>query len=172
MLCITLYEEAVTRGDIGAGIGGQTGRYVGALGGGLLGGIAGGIAGGPIGIAPGVIAGMHLGTPLGGQLGRAMGGKIIDNPDAPADFSKASHRIGYLARANTEPVAAIGDFLIPGVGSVYGGLKNAISDEGAKRLGYDTIGRVAQGVSGFVPFAQDAAPLMGAISPSKIQKNR
>ncbi len=165
MLSILMYEDVILRKDIGAGIGGQTGRYIGGIGAGTL----GLLLGGPLGAA----AGIGLGTSLGGQLGRIIGKGSIDNPDAPADLTKASHRIGYLAKANTEPVGAVGDLLLPGAGgSIYGGLKNAISDNGAKKLGYDGVGRAAYGIGGFVPWVQDVTPLMGAFKPSKIPANR
>ncbi len=173
MLSILMYEDVVTRGDIAGGIGGQTGRFVGAgLGGALGGAIAGAALGGPLGIPAGVLLGTRIGVPLGGQIGKLIGRNVVDNSSAPADFSKASHRIGYLAKANTDPGAAVGDFIIPGLGTVYGGLKNAISDDGAKRLGYDTIGRTAQGVGGFIPVVKELMPFMGAFKPSKTPANR
>ena len=93
-----LNEEAATRREVGSGLGGYAGS--------ALGGITGALAGafGGYALSPnddsatgvGALSGTVLGTALGRGIGKAVGQRMISNPDDPADFSKASHRIGYL----------------------------------------------------------------------------
>ena len=168
-----LCEDVVLRKDIGGGIGGQTGRYLGLTGGALGGGFLGLGALGPLGVPLGVLAGMGVGASAGGQIGKVIGRNVISDPEGSADFSKPSHRVGYLAKPNTDAAGAAIDLFTFGTGApVYGGIRNAIADDGAKRLGYDNIGRAAQGVSGFIPYVNDFAPLMGVFTPNKITKNK
>ncbi len=152
MLSILMYEDVVTRGDIGRGMGGFLGRAAGGLAGAAL-----GIPGGPLGI----LSGMGVGAALGGQTGRFIGGKTISDPDKAADFTKASHRVGYLANPVTTWGAAT-DLVNPnltGAVNIY----NAVSDNGARRLGYQTGGRVGTLFFG---------PLSGIVAPYKIAANR
>ena len=99
MLTFTLItEEIATRREVGRGLGGYTGSILGGLAGSLAGGI-GGMALSPndndaIGI--GALGGSILGTTLGRGIGKNIGQRVISNPDDPANFSKVSHRIGYL----------------------------------------------------------------------------
>lgn len=124
-----LYEEVVTRGQVGGGLGGFIGRPLGAIPG-LIGGLA---VGGPIGGA----IGLGLGSAAGGQLGKLVGKNVISDPDKAADFSKVSHRIGHLARPMTSGYGAASDALIaPGLTNIGSSIYNAASDEGAAKLGY------------------------------------
>ena len=152
MLTFALYEDAVTRADVGRGLGGFIGRAAGAT----L-GAAAGIPGGPLGI----LSGIGVGAALGGQAGRFIGGKTISDPEKSADFSKASHRVGYLANPVTTWGAAT-DVVNPaltGAVNIY----NAVSDNGARRLGYQTGGRVGTLLFG---------PLAGMVSPDNVAANR
>ena len=176
-----LFEDIVRRRDIAGGIGGNFGRYEGMLMGAGVGGLLGAKISGlppeeadainyddenaPVGPAAGMYIGAGLGAALGGQAGRAIGRNVVSNPDAPADFSKPSHRIGYLANPNTKWYGALSDIIVPGSASLVGAIRNAISDEGAKRIGYGAVGRTAQLLGG------DIAPLLGVIPPNKIVKN-
>ncbi len=182
-ICV-LFEDVVRRRDIAGGIGGNLGRYEGMLMGGLVGSVIGAKASGastsdmdfdsedmPLGQSAGMYFGAGLGSALGGQIGRAIGRGVISNPDAPADFSKPSHRVGYLADPNTKWYGALADIVHPGSASVVGGLRNAISSNGAKRLGYGAPGRIAQALTVLSPI-DDAAPLLGIIPPEKVAKNK
>ena len=155
MLCVTLYEEAVTRGDIGRGMGGLLGR----IGGGIVGGLTG-IPGGPFGI----LGGAAVGRAIGGQLGRYAGGAMISDPEKAADFEKASHRVAYLANPASTIYGAAGDALGGGLGlaNLGAGVYNATSDNGARRLGYQTGGRIG---SFFTPLA-------GLFRPDNVAANR
>ena len=183
-----LFEDIVRRRDIAGGIGGNFGRYEGMLmgagAGALLGAKASGLspeeadaidydtnANAPAGPLVGMYLGAGLGAALGGQAGRAIGRNIISNPDAPADFSKTSHRIGHLANPNTKWYGALSDIILPGSAPYVGAIRNAVSDEGAKRLGYGGAGRVAQILTVPTGFG-DVAPLFGVVPPDKIAKNK
>ena len=199
-----LFEDIVRRKDIGAGIGGNFGRFEGMLMGGLAGTVLGAKASGlglkdvenmdfsdventPVGPLVGAYLGTGLGTALGGQIGRAIGKNVISNPEGAADFSKPSHRVGYLANPNTKWYGALSDMVVPGAGSTVGAIRNAISNDGAKRVGYETPGRFAQILSGPVGYSNilppisfgmgsikygEVAPLLGIIPPDKIAKNK
>ena len=178
-----LYEEAVLRKDIAGGIGGNFGRYGGALAGGLL-GAAIGVNSLPDNFDPehaniedvmpvlgGMYVGTGLGTALGGQLGRHLGRAVISDPDKPADFTKTSHRIGHLADPHTRWYGAVSDIVLPGSASAVGAIRNAVSGEGAEKLGYGSGAKTAQLLS--VPFGlHDFAPLVGVASPEKVVKNK
>ncbi len=182
-----IYEDAVLRKDVGGGIGGNFGRYGGALVGGLL-GTAIGLGNSNISdldnfdpdtadpkdiakIVGGAYLGTGLGTALGGQIGRSIGQASISNPDKPADFTKISHRIGHLANPNTKWYGAISDIVLPGSGGAIGAIRNATSDDGAKKVGYGNVGRMAQILSVPTGFF-DYAPLMGITDPEKKVKNK
>lgn len=167
-----LFEDVVLRKNIGQGLGGMAGRFLGAFGGGF----AGGLLGGPVGIG----VGMGLGTSIGGQAGRLVGGNVISDPNRPADFSNATDRVGYLANAYSKPLAAIADAVtgpspIPTIANateIGAGLYNAVSDNGAKRLGYQMPGRIGLGIASVVPYVRDFAPLAGIVPPDKVAKNK
>lgn len=155
MLSILMYEDVVTRGDIGRGMGGLLGR----IGGGIL-GAAAGVPGGPFGI----LGGAAIGRALGGQIGRYTGGAVISDPEKAADFEKASHRVGHLANPSSTAYGAVGDAISGDLGltDLGAGIYNASSDEGARKLGYGTAGRVG---SFFTPLA-------GLFRPDKVAANR
>lgn len=155
MIFNLLYEEAVLRKDVGGGLGGFIGRGLGAG----LGAGTGFLIGGPIGAGIGISGG----SILGGQLGRAIGKSTISDPEGSADFSKASHRVGYMARPLTGGLGAAGDFIAPGLTTSVNAIYQGASDNGAKRLGYRFPGRLGTALFG---------PLVGLASPDDIAKNK
>ena len=78
------------------------GGYAGSILGGLTGYLAGGVGGMALNpnnddaIGINALSGSVLGANLGRGPGKIVGQRVISNPDDSADFSKASHRIGYL----------------------------------------------------------------------------
>ena len=161
-----LYEDVVLRKDVGQGLGGYLGRITGGVGG-ALGGLSLGAAlggglgsmGGPIGAA----IGLRGGAILGGQLGKLIGRNVISDPERAADFSKASHRIGHLAKPMTGGWGVVGDIVHPGLTTQIGSLYQGVSDEGARKLGYQTGGRLGTALFG---------PLAGIVSPDKVAVNK
>jgi len=150
-----LCEDVVLRKDVGGGLGGFIGRGLGAG----IGAGTGFLVGGPIGAGIGISGG----SILGGQLGRLIGKNTIDDPEGAADFSKASHRIGYMAKPLTGGWGAAGDVIAPGLTSSVNSIYQGVSDDGAKRLGYRLPGRLGTALFG---------PLAGLASPDDIAKNK
>ena len=150
-----IFEDVVTRRDIGQGMGGMIGRGLGGAGG----AVSGFVLGGPVG----ALIGSKLGHSLGGQLGKYTGGVVISDPDKAADFEKASHRVGYLAMPLTHPAAAASDVVLgPDVTGFGAGVYNAALENGARRLGYQTAGRVGSFFT----------PLTGLFRPDVVAKNK
>ena len=183
--CNVVLSEAedgpVLRREVGKGWGG----VLGGIGGSILGAGVGGALGSqmdfgetpegiPAGINPGTFIGAGLGAlagNIGGKLGgRYIGGKTISNPDEAADFNKMSHRVGYLANAQSHPLAVAGDVvcgLTVGrpLGTMGANIYNAVSDKGAaKRIGYGLPGRISTGLF--------FGPLTGIVKPDKVNPNR
>ena len=180
---VPIYEQVVLRKDIAGGLGGNFGRY----GGGMIGGVLGGLLGAStlpddfdmehadieniLPVAGGMYAGAGIGSVLGGQIGRGIGRASISDPDKPADFTKASHRVGYLAEPHTKWYGALSDLVFPGSASAVGAIRNAVSDEGSEKLGYGSGPKLVQALS--VPLGlHDFAPLVGIASPERKVKNK
>lgn len=101
-----LFEDYVTRRQVGSGIGRTAGSGLGAL----IGGIGGAIGMGMLAhgmsngdpnamrniLLPGAILVSAGGGLLGNVIGSRIGSNVISNPNDPADFSKTSHRVGYI----------------------------------------------------------------------------
>ncbi len=99
-----LFEDYVTRGQVGSGWGRSIGSGIGALVGGLgLGALGYGMSDGnldnpatvistTVPALAGILAGGISGNPIGGRIGA----KVISNPEAPADFKNKWHRWGYV----------------------------------------------------------------------------
>ena len=155
MLTFSILTEAVVpRKYIGAGLGG--------LGGAFLGGIIGQQVGN--GLASSPIIGAGLGSAAGLLSGRYAGAKMIDDPEAPADFNKASHCVGYLANPHSDAsFAAMHAVGLSAPAAIGANIYNGVSNMGAKRLGYKTPGRVATAILG---------PLTGLVSPDEVAKNK
>ncbi len=157
-----LCEDVVLRKDVGGGLGGFIGRGIGGVGGGLaglaLGTTLGGL-GGPIGAG----IGLRTGAILGGQLGKVIGRNSISDPEGAADFSKKSHRIGHLAKPMTGGWGVVGDIVHPGLTTQISSIYQGVSDDGARKLGYQTGGRLGTALVG---------PLAGLFSPDNVAKNK
>ena len=105
MLTVSLlFEDYVTRGQVGSGFGRLIGSGLGAIGGGLgLGALGYHLSGGDfnnpgtaVATALPALAGV-LGGALGGNvIGSRVGAKVISNPEAAADFGNKWHRYGYI----------------------------------------------------------------------------
>ena len=169
-----LTEEVVTRRDVGGGFGGYLGRSLGSLGGAALGGALGYFSGQEEDGTPSndqqarMLLGAGLGGTIGriggGQLGRYIGKRVISDPDAAADFSKASHRIGHLANPVTTGYGVASDVLFgPRGARVATNFYNALSKDGAAKLGYKTPGKIGTFLFG---------PLSGLFRPGQIGVNR
>lgn len=137
MLTISLlFEDYVTRGQVGSGYGRAIGPGVGALLGGLgLGAIGYGLSDGNIdnpdtmfSIAAPAVAGTIIGGLAGNPIGAKIGSKIISDPDKPADFGNKWHRWGYVS--DEGPRVEWRDFL-----TSYNA-KNRQA-QALKRMGYD-----------------------------------
>ena len=137
MLTVTmLFEDYVTRGQVGSGFGRIPGTILGSIGAGVgLGALGYGLSDGNfenpkttgsvmIPAAIGSIAGLFGGNALGGKLGS----KMISNPDAPADFKNKWHRWGYVTDEGMRMEPR--DFL-----SLYNKLNR--QGQALKRMGYD-----------------------------------
>lgn len=157
-----LEEGYVTRREVGGGLGGYLGRLAGIPTGGVIGGVLGNAIAGPVGSAIGIPLGIGLGTAGGTLLGKVIGSNTIADPEKPADFTKASHRIGHLARPYSSTLGILGNVVNPGLVGIGGGLYSAASADGAQKVGYDSIGRIG---SFFTPF-------VGLAKPNKINPNR
>ena len=132
-----LFEDYVTRGQVGSGYGREIGSGLGGVLGGLgLGALgffgAGGFAN-PIGglafAVPAVIGALGGGA-AGNIIGSKVGSKMISNPDQPADFSNKWHRLGYVW--DEGPRVQWNDIL-----SSYNA-KNRQA-QALKRMGYDDV---------------------------------
>lgn len=107
--------------------------------------------------------GVPLGYAAGGLIGKSIGARAAKNPNAPADFSKASHRIGHLMRAEVHPMSMVGNFIDPRLtGAIVGGY-NAFSQNGARKIGYTGAGSVAAGLLG---------PWSGFFAPKNINQQK
>lgn len=157
------YREQVTQRDVYGGNAGSIGRWIGAAPGGVLGYGIGQMLGRDPDDKLGAIIGTGVGAALGGQIGKYVGRSMAPNPDSAADFKNPLHRTGYLAMPTTSPHGIVGDIILPNplLTSLGVHTYNAISDNGAKRLGYNKIGRVAEIAAG---------PLIGLIPPEQIKK--
>ena len=173
MLCIT--EAIVTKKDVYGNLGSYYGGYGGALAGGTGGAILTG--GNPFG----VIWGALLGGGIGSNLGKSTALAGLEKPNSAVDFNNAAERIGYLAKPYNNPSqkAALGNLagvatyfgsrltdhalpfpaLVFGLGGLGSKLHNAISDDGAKKIGYGIPGRAAAFAFG---------PSAGLISPWEV----
>ena len=106
----------------------------------------------------GSVFGAGIGAALGGRFGRKLGSDAISGPDKPADFKNSIHRIGYLSKPYSGlPATAVV------MQSVVGRELTAVSDDGAKRIGYGPYG--ASRISSCRAYSW-------CISPEKIAKNR
>lgn len=178
MLTFSILTEAeVTRRDIAGGLGGMIGRGLGRVGGALAGGLYGAattphqilhidadpannISGLDINAYDGKqqllralgygALGAIAGSTLGGQAGKAIGKKVISDPDSAADFSKASHRIGYMTIPHTSLKGIASDLIEPTgtVTDIGAGLYNAGDVDGANKVGYKLPGRIGSLVAG------------------------
>lgn len=157
------YRELVTQKDIYGGNAGSIGRWIGAAPGGVLGYGIGQMIGRDPDDKVAAMIGTGIGAALGGQIGKYVGRRIAPDPESPADFKNPLHRTGYLAMPTTSPHGVVGDMILPSplLTSLGVHTYNAISDNGAKRLGYDKLGRVAEIAVG---------PFIGLVSPGKIKK--
>lgn len=169
-----IFEDVVTRRQVGEGLGGMIGIPAGGLVGSALGHGIGSALGLPGEIGASIGGGLGL---VGGSiLGRKIGRENISNPDDPADFNKASHRIGHLARAASHPAvpaanivastlasATLGRPRILGAGTLAAGMYNYASPEGAAKIGYKTPGRLG---------ALFFGPLAGLVRPDQVNPNR
>ena len=164
-----LIEDTVTRREVGGGLGGLIGRGLGVLGGGVSGAFLGNILGGgelgainPHALTLGSLIGTRLGGFFGGKFGRKVGENSISNPDEEADFSKASHRVGYLASPQTSQIGNIGTLINPNLTRLGTNFHNAFANnEGAARIGYGTTGRL-----GTLAFG----PLSGIFTPKNLRR--
>ena len=131
-----LFEDYVTRRQVGSGIGRAIGPGVGALLGGLgLGAIGYGLSDGNIdnpdtmlSITAPSVAGTIIGGLAGNPIGAKVGSKMISNPDKPADFGNKWHRWGYVNDEGSR--VEWNDFLAP-----YN-VKNRQA-QALKKMGYD-----------------------------------
>ena len=137
MLTISLlFEDYVTRRQIGSGYGRGFGPGVGALLGGIgLGALGYGLSDGNLdnpdtmlSIAAPAVAGTIIGGFAGNPIGAKVGSKMISNPDAPADFNNKWHRWAYVT--DEGPRVEWRDFL-----TSYNA-KNRQA-QALKRMGYD-----------------------------------
>ncbi len=135
-----LFEDYVTRGQVGSGFGRSIGSGLGAIAGGLGLGALGfyGIGGFdtptpelvPLAITLPSIVGALGGGAAGNIVGSKIGSKVISEPDKPADFGNKWHRWGYVT--DEGPRVQWSDIL-----SSY----NAKSRQAKalRRMGYDDI---------------------------------
>ena len=154
-------SSPVTRGEVGGGLGGYIARPLG-----FLGGAWGGAAlfdDDPVKASIAGAIGSGIGSSVAGQLGKFIGRKVIADPDKPADFQNAAHRIGYLARPRTSTYGAVGDLASPWLTNIGSNIYNAASENGAARLGYQGAGKIGNLIFG---------PLTGIVGPDKVAKNK
>lgn len=157
------YREQATQRDVYGGNGGSIGRWIGAAPGGVIGYGIGQMLGRDPDDKIAAIIGTGMGAALGGQIGKYIGRRMAPDPESPADFKDPLHRTGYLAMPTTSPHGMVGDMILPSplLTSLGVHTYNAISDNGAKRLGYDKFGRVAEVVAG---------PFIGLVPPEIVKK--
>lgn len=97
---------------------------------------------------PGAMLGVGTSSAIGGKLGRYIGGKMVNNPDELADINKISTRYGHLVNPATSNLGAMSDIAFtPKVTNIGVGAYDALSDEGAAKLGYGPIGRLGSYIS-------------------------
>ena len=183
MLSITeligvLEEESISRREVAHGYGGMAGRFLGSTIGGLTGyALSSGLSDThPEYIYPSIMVGGITGNIVGDMVGKSTAERMIDRPDAAADFSKASHRVGILGNRQLLPMATttsnvlyplmLANNVVPTRGLVVRGITtavNAMPGGPADQMGYKLPGRIGTALVG---------PLGGLVAPSEIKKNR